>query len=94
MAKDSGRNDGLTLYWPFVVGGFVGPVAAAVLSRWMPRHFGFGLAMFLAFGLASWTVHRLSTRRDQSPRRAVAGSVLAALAAGVTAGLMAYLLPW
>jgi hypothetical protein len=48
----SEKHDSLTRYWPFGVGGLVGPILAVFVSRWVPFHFAVGASMFVGFTAA------------------------------------------
>jgi hypothetical protein len=77
-------------WWPFFVGGILGPVLGGVLKRWMTPPPAAGLGAFVAWMLALWLFHKFYGAAGWSAPRWVASS---AAAAAVT-GLLAYLFPW
>ena len=72
------------VYWPWFVGGLLGPIVANLLSRWTTRPLAAGLAFFATFAVASSIV---SNRND--PRGVRIGRIAIASGAGalITAGL-------
>lgn len=87
-------NHGLTRYWPFGVGGLLGPLFAAFLSRWMRFDVAVGLAMFVGFAAAVWVFQQRSPRVAQHLGRALTASLVSGSAAGSVAGGLAFLFPW
>ena len=87
-------NDGLARYWPFAAGGLVGPIFAALLSRWMRFDVAAGLAMFVSFAAAAWVFQRSSTRVPRNAGRALTTSLVSGIAAGIVTGVLAFLFPW
>lgn len=82
------RNDGWTRYWPFGVAGFSGPLLASVVSRWVPLPVAVGVCASISFAAAVWAFKRTSARRS------VATVLVSGVAAGLVAGVLAFLFPW
>jgi hypothetical protein len=88
------KHDSLTRYWPFGVGGLVGPILAVFVSRWVPFHFAVGASMFVGFAAAVWVFQRGSARLPRGFGRSLTASLVSGLAAGLVAGVLAFLFPW
>jgi uncharacterized membrane protein YfcA len=84
----------LMRYWPFGVGGLVGPLLALALSRWMPFPLAVGTSIFVAFSAAVWMFRARSARMREGVGRSMAAILLPGCAAGVVAGALAFLFPW
>ena len=79
-------------YWPCFLAGVAGPLLGNVLARWLPFYFAVGIAFF-----AAWFFAGLILARRWPPRYGIPGwlaSVLTGAAAGVTAGVLTYYIPW
>jgi hypothetical protein len=79
-------------YWPCAAGGFSGPLLAVFLTRWLRPHFAVGVA-----GFVTWFVVMLLLARYFPPKwglPAWIGALAAGVAAGVTGGVLAYLIHW
>jgi uncharacterized membrane protein YfcA len=87
-------NHGLTRYWPFGVGGLLGPLFTAFLSRWIRFDVAVGLAMFVVFAAAVWVFQQRSARVPQHLGRALTASFVSGIAAGSVAGGLAFFFPW
>ncbi len=83
-------NDSFWRWWPFFVGGLLGPLLADVLDRWLPLYLAVGSAMFVAWLIALWLFNRISPSSDWSILRWVGAS----LGAGAISGALAFLFPW
>ena len=77
-------------WWPFFVGGILGPTLGAILKRWAAPPLAAGLGSFAAWVLALWLFQRSYGLTGWSVPRWVATSAAAALATG----LLVYLFPW
>ncbi len=77
-------------YWPFFVGGILGPTLGGFLKRWMAAPTAAGLGAFAGWMLALWLFHRFNGLGRWSVPRWVAASAGAAL----ITGLLTYFFPW
>ena len=92
---DTHKYSMLMRYWPFSVGGLVGPLMAVALSRWMPFPLAAGAAMFLGFSAAVWMFRaRSSSRMPQGVAPSIAAILVPSCAAGVVAAVLTFLFPW
>ncbi len=87
-------HDSLTRYWPFAVGGLVGPPLAVLVSRWMAFPFAVGVSTFVCFAGAVWVFLQRSPRARQRFGRSVTTSLVSGAAAGLVSGVLAFLFPW
>jgi hypothetical protein len=83
-------NTSVWSWWPFFVGGILGPVLGGVLKRWMTMPLAAGLGAFVAWMLALWLFQRFYRQDGWSVSRWVAAST----AAAVVTGLLTYFVPW
>ena len=84
-------EDRVICYWPFALGGLLGPVAAGELAWWMPSYVAIAIAFFVAFTTASWWFQRGAPSR-RSPARRLGASLMGGLSGALVAGLVTYLL--
>jgi uncharacterized membrane protein YjjP (DUF1212 family) len=80
------------IFWPVFVAGLLGQLLASVLGRRMPFHFANGIAAFL-----TWIFVGLIFVRRWPPKYGIPAwlaPILIGLAAGLAAGVLAYLFPW
>jgi hypothetical protein len=83
-------EDRVIRYWPFALGGLLGPVATGALALWMPSSVATATAFFVALTAASWWFQREAPSR-RSPARRLGASLMGGLSGAVVAGLVAYL---
>ncbi|HEX8686673.1 MAG TPA: hypothetical protein VF736_01255 [Pyrinomonadaceae bacterium] len=77
-------------WWPFAVGGLLGPTLGGVLKRWMALPAAAALGSFVAWMLALWLFRKFYGMSDWSVPRWLAASGGAAL----VTGLLTYFFPW
>lgn len=80
----------LIRYWPFGAAGFVGPILANVLTRWVPLHYAVGCSGFVVCLAAVSLFQRTSAR----PGMGMLGKLITSTGTGLVAGLLALLFPW
>ena len=80
----------LTTYWPFFVGGLVGPLLSRVLSAWVPLYVAAAASFFAAFSASIWVFDRSSRPGPARVGRNLAASALG----GTVVGLLTYLFSW
>ena len=71
-------------WWPVFAGGVAGPLAALVLSQWMPRPW----AAALGFSLAWFVAGLLFLRRPPVPGWTLGRWMAACIAGGAIAGVL------
>ena len=72
----------LTRHWPFAAAGFLGPLLAALVGRFIPFPIATGLVMFVLF-----TGAVLMIEHSAAPQRTLRQSLAPGLVAGVSAGI-------
>ena len=77
-------------WWPFFVGGILGPALGGILKRWLAAPAAAGLGSFVAWMLALWLFYRF----NRVARGGVPLMVAASAAAALMTGLLAYFFPW
>ncbi len=88
------KHDSVTRYWPFGVGGLVGPLLALLVSRWMPFPLAVGASTFVCFAGAVWVFQQGSARVRPGFGRSLTTSLVSGVAAGLVAGVLAFLFSW
>ena len=70
------------VYWPWFIGGLLGPIIADLLTKWITRPLAAGMAFLVLFAVASSIVARRSDPRGVRIGRIVLASGVGALIVG------------
>ena len=84
--KDQKR--GMARYWPFALGGILGPLLSRALAIWVPSYSAAAGSFFVLFFAAFWLSDRLGAEDHRLARNLTASAGGAAIV-----GLLTYLFP-
>ena len=76
-------------YWPFALGGMLGPILARALAIWVPSYSAAAGSYFVVFFASFWLYERLGA----TGHHRLAGNLIASAAGGAVVGLLTYLFP-